>query len=60
MKKVHVYEVKLIDGTVYRGEIVYKDDKAIRLKLADKKIILLTKEGIMLIKDLGWRSFRLK
>ncbi|MBA7512738.1 hypothetical protein ES705_04746 [subsurface metagenome] len=60
MKKVHVYEVKLIDGTVYRGEIVYKDDKAIRLKLVDKKIILLTKEGIMLIKDLGWRSFRLK
>lgn len=60
MKKVHVYEVKLIDGTIYRGEIVYKDDKAIRLKLVDKKIILLTKEGIMLIKDLGWRSFRLK
>jgi hypothetical protein len=60
VKKVHLYEVKLIDGTVYRGEIVYKDDKTIRLKSPDKKIILLSKNGIMLIKDLGWRNIRLK
>ncbi len=60
VKKVHLYEVKLIDGTIYRGEIVYKDDKTIRLKLPDKKRILLSKDGIMLIKDLGWRNIRLK
>ncbi|NOR16426.1 hypothetical protein GQ543_01780 [candidate division WOR-3 bacterium] len=60
MKKVHLYEVKLIDGTFHRGEIVYKDDKTIRLKSPDKKVILLSKNGIMLIKDLGWRNIRLK
>ena len=60
MKKVHVYEVKLIDNTVYRGEIVYKDDNTIRLKLQNREIILLSKDGIMLIKDLGWRNIRLK
>ncbi len=60
VKKVHLYEVKLIDGTIHRGEIVYKDDKTIRLKSPDKKITLLSKSGIMLIKDLGWRNIRLK
>jgi len=58
MKKVHVYEIKLIDGTIYRGEIVYKDDKTIRIKLKNVEIIILSKAGIMLIKDLGWRNIK--
>jgi len=29
MKKIHLYGVKLINGTIHRGEIVYKDDKSI-------------------------------
>ncbi len=58
MKKVHVYEIKLIDGTIYRGEIVYKDDKIIRIKLKNREIIILSKAGIMLIKDLGWQKLK--
>ncbi len=58
MKKIHMYEVKLIDGTVHRGEIVYRDDKTIRIKLRNKEIILVSRDGILLIKDLGWKTIR--
>ncbi|MBA7510098.1 hypothetical protein ES705_02073 [subsurface metagenome] len=58
MKIVHIYEVKLIDGQIYRGEIVYKDDKVIRVKLANGKTICLPLHGIMLIKDLGWQKLK--
>jgi hypothetical protein len=58
MKKVHMFEVKLIDGTVHRGEIVYKDNDTIILKLTNKQTIRLSKDGIMLIKDLGWKKVK--
>jgi len=51
-----MYEVRLIDGTVHRGEIVYRDDKAIRIKLKNEQIALVSRDGILLIKDLGWRK----
>ncbi|UCG90866.1 MAG: hypothetical protein JSV97_07185 [candidate division WOR-3 bacterium] len=58
MKKVHLYEAKLIDGTVHRGEIVYKDDETIIFKLDNKETIRLSRDGIMLIKDLGWQKVK--
>jgi len=58
MKKVHAYEIKLIDGTIYCGEIVYKDDKAIRLRLKSKQLIFLPYNGIRLINDLGWQKLK--
>lgn len=58
MKKVHLYEAKLIDGTVHRGEIVYKDNEIIIFKLENKQTVRLSKDGIMLIKDLGWQKMK--
>jgi len=56
VKKIHLYEVKLIDGRFYWGEILYKNEKGIRLRLANKQIIRLSYEEIMVIKDLGWKK----
>ena len=53
-----MYEVRLMDGTVHRGEIVYRDDKAIRIKLRNKEIVLVSRDGILLMKDLGWKIIR--
>ena len=58
MKKIHMYEVRLIDGTIHRGEIVYRNDKTIRMKLRNKEIILVSRDGILLMKDLGWKTIR--
>jgi hypothetical protein len=58
MRKVHVYEVRLIDGTVHRGEIVHRDDKTIRIKLKNREIVLVSRDGILLMKDLGWKTVR--
>ncbi|MGD8979755.1 MAG: hypothetical protein PVH23_06765 [candidate division WOR-3 bacterium] len=58
MRKVHIYEVRLIDGTVHKGEIVYRDDKTIRIKLRNKDIVLVSRDGILLMKDLGWRTVK--
>ncbi|MEO0094474.1 MAG: hypothetical protein ABIL46_08815 [candidate division WOR-3 bacterium] len=61
MGPVHLYEVKMIDGSRYRGEIAYKDDRMIVLKLNnfDKSGIIskirLFYNGIMSIQELGWR-----
>lgn len=56
MKKAHIYEVRLIDGTVHKGEIVYRDDKTIRIKLRNKEVVLVSRDGILLMKDLGWKT----
>ena len=58
MRKAHIYEVRLIDGTVHKGEIVYRDDKTIRIKLRNKEIVLVARDGILLMKDLGWRTVK--
>ncbi|MCX7995839.1 MAG: hypothetical protein N3A65_08760 [candidate division WOR-3 bacterium] len=61
MGPAHLYEVKMIDGSRYRGEIAYRDDKMIVLKLNryDKSGIIpkirLFYNGIMSIQELGWR-----
>lgn len=55
MKTLHVYEVQLLDGTRYRGEIIYKDDKKVvlRQKSPEPKLHLFY-NGIISIKELGW------
>ena len=58
MHKVHIYEVRLIDGTVHRGEIVYRDSKTIRIKLKNREVVLVSRDGILLMKDLGWKTLR--
>ena len=58
MHKVHIYEIRLIDGTVHRGEIVYRDNKTIRIKLKNREVVLVSRDGILLMKDLGWKTVR--
>jgi hypothetical protein len=58
MKISQVYEVKLIDGSQYRGEITYKDEKMVVLKMrekADIQKLRLFYNGIISIKNLGWQ-----
>lgn len=56
MKKVSLYGVKLINGQIYRGEIIQKNDKAVWLRLPTKQTIRLSNAGIIVIKDLGWQE----
>ncbi len=58
MKSLHLYEVKLIDGTLYRGEIPYRDDKMIIMRsgAVGQKKIRLYYSGIVSIRELGWRK----
>ncbi len=60
MTPIHLYEIKMIDGSRYRGEIAYRDDKMIVLKLINCDTgfgsrIKLFYNGIMSIQELGWR-----
>ncbi len=63
MAPVHLYEIKMIDGSKYRGEIVYKDDRMIVLHTNSgfgRSEGLFTKvrlfyNGIMSIQELGWQ-----
>lgn len=55
MKTLHVYEVRLLDGTRYRGEIVYKDDRKVVLRQqSPEQKLYLYHNGIVSIKELGW------
>ncbi|MGB3478682.1 MAG: hypothetical protein WBB67_05935 [bacterium] len=54
--KVHLYEVKLTNGTVYRGEIVQHDNTTVWLRFINKETIRLSINGIMVIKDSGWEE----
>ncbi|HEX7320592.1 MAG TPA: hypothetical protein VF399_09595 [bacterium] len=58
MKSLHLYEVKLIDGTLYRGEIPYRDDKMIIMRSGsvEQNKIRLYYSGIVSIRELGWRK----
>ncbi|MCK4673219.1 hypothetical protein KAT67_04475 [candidate division WOR-3 bacterium] len=64
MKSLHLYEVKMLDGTRYKGEIAYKDEKMVVLKLNQKPPIhklRLFYNGIISIRELGWqRAFAMK
>lgn len=59
MKVLHLYEIKMLDGTQYRGEIAYKDDQKIvlrfRNRMPEQKLRLL-KDGILSIHDVGWQK----
>lgn len=58
MKIAQQYEIKLIDGSQYQGEIAYKDDKMVVLRIhqddEDRKLRLYF-NGIISIRDLGWQ-----
>jgi len=59
MRVLHLYEVKTLDGNRYRGEIAYKDNQKIVLKLRQKypeQKLRLFKEGILSIHDVGWQK----
>jgi hypothetical protein len=59
MKSLHLYEVKLLDGTRYQGEITYKDEKMVVLKLRHKSSehkLRLFYNGILSIRELGWQK----
>ncbi|MGB9722013.1 MAG: hypothetical protein ACPL28_11120 [bacterium] len=66
MGPLHLYEIKMIDGSKYRGEIAYKDDRMVVLRLPyagnsefGSKIRLFY-NGIMSIRELGWHKRLLK
>ena len=62
MKSLHLYEVKLLDGTRYKGEIAYRDDKMVILKLkSPSQKLRLFYNGILSIRELGWqRAYALR
>jgi len=35
MKIIHLYEVKLKDGTIYRGEIIQSNDRVVWFRLSN-------------------------
>ena len=59
MKVLHLYEVKLLDGKRFQGEIAYKDQEKLVLRLRHKfpqqKVRILNK-GISSIQELGWKK----
>ena len=57
MKVLHLYEIKLHDGTRYQGEIAYKDDEKIVLKqrFPEQKVRLFN-NGIASVRELGWQK----
>jgi len=58
MKSFYLYQVNLIDGREYRGEIAYKDDKMLVLKIRNNLVeqkIRLFYNSIVSIQELGWQ-----
>ncbi|KYK38129.1 MAG: hypothetical protein AYK18_08110 [Theionarchaea archaeon DG-70] len=61
MSTIHLYEIKLLDGTRYRGEITYRDDKMVVLRVKRKPLgqkLQLFYNGIISIRELGWHKAR--
>lgn len=59
MKASRIYEVKMLDGTRYKGEIAYKDEKMVVLKLKQtprEPKLRLFYNGIISIRELGWQK----
>ena len=59
MKVLHVYEVKTTDGARYRGEIAYKDDDKLVLRLrhrSPEQKLRFFKNGVVSVKELGWQK----
>lgn len=58
MKSIHLYEVKMLDGTRYQGEIAYRDEKMVVLRLPPNPTnqkLRLYNHGILSIRELGWK-----
>jgi hypothetical protein len=58
MTSLHLYEVKLLDGSQYQGEITYRDDKMLVLRLKqqpNQEKLRLFYNGIISIRELGWK-----
>jgi hypothetical protein len=58
MKSLHLYEVKLLDGSQYKGEITYQDNKMLILRLqqqSSREKLRLFYNGILSIRELGWQ-----
>lgn len=59
MKVLHLYEVKLLDGSRYQGEIAYKDDDKLVLRLrhrSPQQKVRIFNKGISSIQELGWKK----
>lgn len=59
MKVLHVYEVKTTDGAKYCGEIAYKDEDKLVLRLrhrSPEQKLRLFRSGIISVKELGWQK----
>ncbi len=58
MKSVHLYEITTLDGSRYRGEITYRDDKMVVLRIREKspeQKLRLFYSGIISIREVGWQ-----
>lgn len=58
MRSVRLYEVTLLDGSRYKGEITYRDEKMLVLKLchlSSSGKLRLFYNGIISIRELGWQ-----
>ena len=59
MKTTQIYEVKMLDGTRYQGEIAYQDEKMVVLNLLSNPTshkLRLHNHGIVSIRELGWKK----
>jgi len=59
VKVLHLYEIRTLDGSRYRGEIAYRDDQKIILRMRqrspEQKLRILN-SGISSIRDIGWQK----
>jgi hypothetical protein len=58
MKLLHLYEVKLLDGTRYRGEIIHKDNRILVLKIGNNSTAQKMRffyNSIISVRELGWQ-----
>ena len=58
MKMLYLYQIKLLDGSQYIGEITYRDEKMIVLRLqkhTSQGKLRLFYNGILSIRELGWQ-----
>jgi len=59
MKLLHLYEVKMLDGTRYRGEIIHKDNRMLVLKIGNNSTaqkMRLFYSSIISVRELGWQK----
>lgn len=64
MKVLHLYEVKMLNGSTYRGEIAYQDSEKIILRLrqrAYEQKLRLFSNNISSVQEVGWqRAYALR